>query len=183
MPSAIIQPGVLTPEECEAVIEAGRRLPLGEGEAASKNYAPGTVRHCRVGWFLHGQNPIQTILDKALAAIRHLNETAWQFRLDGAVEPSQFTAYEPGHHFEWHLDVGGPGTNLRKLTSVVHLNPDTEYEGGALELHVEPAVRTAPRQVGAMILFPSYSLHRVAPITRGTRYTLVQWLSGTEPYR
>ena len=60
----------------------------------------------------------------------------------------------------------------------IQLNDPSEYDGGELEISVGTRNRTATRDKGAVILFPAYALHRVLPITRGTRYSLVAWIVG-----
>ena len=72
---------------------------------------------------------------------------------------------------------------LRKISISVLLNDPAEYEGGDLEISTGTTNRLAARNKGAVILFPSYALHRVLPITKGTRYSLVAWIVGNQPLR
>ena len=62
----------------------------------------------------------------------------------------------------------------------MQLNDPSEYEGGGGELQLklgrEPM--TVDRQLGGITLLPAYTLHRVKPVTKGTRETLVGWVSG-----
>ena len=74
--------------------------------------------------------------------------------------------------------------NARKLSVSVQLNASEEYEGGSFEIDQSGAPNAlGPRSKGAMILFPSYVLHRVQPVTGGIRYSLVTWFVGDQGFR
>ena len=59
-----------------------------------------------------------------------------------------------------------------------------EYEGGELQLKLD--YQEEPRNIniepGDIIVFPSFTLHRILPITSNIRYSLVAWISGP-PWR
>jgi PKHD-type hydroxylase len=62
----------------------------------------------------------------------------------------------------------------------VQLSEPDEYEGGELEfLNFEQPI---PKDIGSLIVFPSYLVHRVNPVTRGLRRSMVSWISGP-PFR
>jgi len=63
----------------------------------------------------------------------------------------------------------------------ISLTDPEEYEGGDLEMNIGNILEI-PRKQGATIIFPSFYLHRVTPITKGTRKSFVLWVGG-EPYR
>jgi PKHD-type hydroxylase len=75
---------------------------------------------------------------------------------------------------------------IRKLSMTVNLCPDNSYEGGDLKfdfgLHKKEEDRfhlcTEIRPQGSIIIFPSFLYHCVAPVTKGTRYSLVLWALG-----
>lgn len=83
----------------------------------------------------------------------------------------------------WHLDLGGDNLSTRKLSFSVQLSHPDEYDGGELELNLAHSTVVAPRTQGTLVVFPSFLVHRVAPVTRGVRRSLVSWASGTHPYR
>lgn len=80
--------------------------------------------------------------------------------------------------YNWHTDFAGIRP-LRKLSISIQLSRPEDYDGGNLELmyNDEPVVLDKTR--GAFIVFPSFMLHRVTPVTRGTRWSLVAWILGT----
>ena len=107
----------------------------------------------------------------------------WKFDLTLMPEQIQYTEYygiqEGG--YEWHMDTGIAMQNRRKVSVTVQLSHEDEYEGGDLEFNIGKNL-VAPRQQGAAVIFPSFYLHRVTPVTKGTRKSFVLWVGG-EPYR
>lgn len=73
---------------------------------------------------------------------------------------------------------------VRKLSLTINLSNPRSYEGGDFEIQRDDDIEvvTEGRGQGNMILFPSFLPHRVTPVTRGTRYSLVIWLLG-RPFR
>ena len=118
----------------------------------------------------------------------------WNFHWDWA-ENCQFTKYTSGQHYGWHQDAwnepykedkGQAVGKVRKLSVTVNLTDGTEYEGGDLEFYagnpeIEDQIITVEeaRSKGSVIVFPSFLWHRVKPVTKGTRYSLVVWCCGT----
>lgn len=94
----------------------------------------------------------------------------------------QFTEYHATNsgHYDWHHDVWFKSARsyARKLSVIAQLSLPAEYQGGVLEFFgVEnPAVQFAPR--GSVLIFPSFLQHRVLPVTKGTRRSLVTWVEG-----
>lgn len=120
------------------------------------------------------------VADRLIDVVRDANRH-FHFDLDALRESPQvarYTARREGH-FDWHSDIGdGPIAARRKLTLVVQLSPASAYDGGTLELRpsLEPLV--APLVQGTAVVFPAFVLHRVAPVTRGTRHSLTIWAHG-----
>ena len=96
-------------------------------------------------------------------------------------EQAQYTEYLNGGFYEWHTDNGinfMNGTSpVRKISMSLLLNHESEFDGGDLELCEEGKV--APLKQGHAIFFASFLNHRVKPVTRGTRKSLVMWFGGT----
>jgi PKHD-type hydroxylase len=111
-------------------------------------------------------------------------------------ETPQFTIYEVGQYYGWHQDHWPepyPSNHnsirlrnkSRKISSTVALNSKGEYEGGDLQLAVDKPdspkreiISPDLNKAGSMIVFPSPTWHRVTPVTKGTRYSLVMWSVG-----
>jgi PKHD-type hydroxylase len=110
------------------------------------------------------------------------NDSMWKLDLTTISEHIQYTEYyEGGGHYDWHMDCGIGIQNRRKVSVTVQLSDPSEYEGGNLDFNIGNKL-TAPRIKGAAVVFPSFYLHRVTPVTKGTRKSFVLWVGG-EPYR
>ena len=123
----------------------------------------------------------------------------WNFEWDRS-ESCQFTKYKQGQYYDWHCDSwdkvykrkeGDPDNGkIRKLSMTCQLTDGSEYSGGELEFdfrqydppqrdeskHLRKATEILPK--GSIIVFPSFLWHRVKPVTRGVRYSLVVWHLG-----
>jgi len=179
-PAWIFARGILTRAECDRLVRryerqrwSGARVLTESGEEAIdrsvRSAAVKTVR--RAAW--NG-----AILRRLDAVLADLNRRLYGFRMATRVESLQLVRYRRGDHVQWHMDVASGERSRRKLGMVVQLTSGDEYEGGRLELFGGPDKATAPREVGSLIVFPSYVLHRVTPVTRGVRRCLLGWTVG-----
>lgn len=155
------------------------------GEAACPKEATigeGTVdeniRQCKTGWLpLHSDT--EPLYDTLGWVARQLNGQYYDLDLFGFVEDIQYTVYGPdGDHYGWHIDKGAGERSPRKLSLVLQLSDPSEYEGGDLEIWAENKPVSVAKQKGLVACFPAYTLHRVTPVTKGVRRSIVVWLSG-----
>ncbi len=138
----------------------------------------GNIRVTQTAWF--PRNPdTGWVYDRMQAVARQLNDAAWRYDLRGFSENFQYTVYRgtEGGHYDWHVDHG-PFAVQRKLSLSVQLSHKDSYEGCDLQFVAGNKTLTGPRERGTVIAFPSYVLHRVTPITAGTRKALVVWTTG-----
>tara|TARA_Y100000296_G_scaffold68192_1_gene81256 strand:+ start:899 stop:1504 length:606 start_codon:yes stop_codon:yes gene_type:complete len=115
--------------------------------------------------------------------ISKVNSAHFRFDLSGMFEELQYSEYAVGEHFNaWHadnFDGGMPTYDLpRKFTLSMQMSRPEEYEGGDLQLRYGQTPVTAERNHGHMVFFPSTTLHRVKPVTKGMRKSLVAWAGG-----
>lgn len=110
------------------------------------------------------------------------NAERFGFDLYGFYQELQLTQYEEGNFFEWHMDFGAGEISARKLSITVQLTDPDEYEGGDLQFMINNKIVDAPRGKGTVIVFPSFVMHRVTPVRKGVRRSIVGWVSGP-PYR
>jgi PKHD-type hydroxylase len=91
-----------------------------------------------------------------------------------AVEDFQLLRYGVGDHFQaWHTDAGADKHDARLISVSVELSAPADYQGGVLEIPQSGAAERLPR--GGARLFLSRCIHRVTPVTSGTRHALVNW--------
>ncbi|MEO8223707.1 MAG: 2OG-Fe(II) oxygenase [Gammaproteobacteria bacterium] len=169
-------PAVFSPDECRRLIA----LPLPVVEAGVDSRSPAGER---VDYEFRRTLDRPVPPDEANAWIfqrlrnlaRAANQQAYHFQLNDDMTVN-LLEYNPDGFFDWHLDLGAGLYSERKLSMVTFLTPPEEYEGGELCF----MDRGAPLRLaqGATAIFPSYLLHRVVPVTRGTRFTMVSWLHG-----
>tara|TARA_R110002073_G_scaffold332910_2_gene519659 strand:+ start:2113 stop:2700 length:588 start_codon:yes stop_codon:yes gene_type:complete len=114
-------------------------------------------------------------------AIQQNNERYF-YDIRGIFESLQLMEYQPGDFFDWHLDFGSGHSSIRKLSLTIQLSDPNDYEGGELQFMRNKDIVNAPQKKGTIIIFPSFIMHRVAPITQGKRRSIVGWISGP-PYR
>jgi PKHD-type hydroxylase len=81
--------------------------------------------------------------------------------------------------YKWHQDFGGSGAS-RKLSVVLQLSDPSEYEGGELQILTSGQAISIQKKRGLITVFPAWTLHQVTPVVKGTRQTLVTWISGPQ---
>lgn len=167
-----------TPEECAKIVELGLALPVEQGKVNPEELVDEATRKTRISW-ISWSDETNWIYQKLTQVATDANNARYLFNISGFFEALQFTRYDdPGSHYKWHQDIGPGWFAQRKLSLVVQLSPAEDYEGADLELF---DCSPTPRDQGTVIVFPSYQQHRVTPITKGSRYSLVSWISGP-PY-
>lgn len=108
------------------------------------------------------------------------NKEQWEYELNG-LDGIQITRYDVNDHYTWHSDYGTAEDEryTRKLSATILVTDPSEYEGGDLEfIDYHNNLVVAPRQKGSMIVFDSRVPHRVTPVTKGQRISLVTWMLG-----
>ncbi len=165
--------------ECAQIValsaEAGMRAAGLVGQVANSN-----IRRADIAW-IDDIPEAGWVMDRLIGLVAQANREAFDFALEEFAESPQVARYgaEAEGHFGWHSDIGdGPVARRRKLTLVVQLSDPADYAGGVLELMPDANILPADRQRGAATIFPSFVLHRVTPVTGGTRHSLTVWAHG-----
>lgn len=165
-------PSALTPEECAQVVAMGEARPRNSGRV---ELGPDAYRVSHIAW-IEPQASNHWLFHKLAVLFAQANRQ-FGFEISGFVEALQYTHYGPGQHFDWHLDLGPDQTSARKLSLSLQLSGPDEYDGGLLEFSsLNPGEEA--RRLGTGVFFPSYLAHRVSPVTRGVRRSLVAWAYG-----
>ena len=174
---------IFTPEQCQMIINAGRSEPRKNAEVGSDKGIKGGVintktRTSHISWI-----PFKK-MSEMYKKIEHIMKTTNgnHFGFDDMqlTEPAQYTEYPEGGFYEWHVDNDVNCAHeppVRKISMTCLLSPETEFEGGDLELQSEGKV--AKIKQGHAIFFASFIRHRVKPVIRGNRKSLVMWFGGT----
>jgi PKHD-type hydroxylase len=122
------------------------------------------------------------IYDRLSQACIQTNANRYKFDITGFQTELQLANYSNTDFFDWHMDFGAGDISNRKLSITVQLSGSNEYEGGDLQFMINQNIVNAPREKGTAIIFPSFALHRVTPVTNGMRKSIVGWIAGP-PYR
>tara|TARA_R100000231_G_scaffold3782_1_gene6594 strand:- start:3 stop:542 length:540 start_codon:yes stop_codon:yes gene_type:complete len=163
-------------EEIEKIYDIAKKQPYIKAETFG---ADDDYRRSKIKWLSFSEDT-EWIYQKLVHAMAEANSEEFGFDWTGATEAIQFTTYDSGDkgHYDWHMDVT-PSHQTRKISAVVLLNDD--YEGGKLEIDGKNLDETVG--AGNLIIFPSYMLHKVQEVTKGTRNSLVVWGIGEEPFK
>tara|TARA_B110000858_G_scaffold77830_1_gene90255 strand:- start:1745 stop:2356 length:612 start_codon:yes stop_codon:yes gene_type:complete len=135
--------------------------------------------------YINPDNHNKWLYDKLSIHTMAANDLYYNFDIDAVTDAIHYVIYpEDGGHLNWHMDIGAMGVNRRKLAMTVQLSDPSEYEGGDFQIWMggSSGFVTLPREQGDIIIFPTFLMHRVTPITKGERRCLVFW-SGGRPFR
>lgn len=137
------------------------------------------IRSSDVSWISMDEDTAW-FYDKIAYIARSLNGQFYNFDLYGFNEDFQYTVYDADKegHYTWHVDATTTSMVPRKLSLVLQLTDPSEYEGGELEILNSKDAIPVEKKRGLVAAFPSYTLHRVSPITKGIRKTIVIWSCG-----
>ena len=192
---------LFSPEQCDEIIKLCESFKAERGMiAAAPGYAPidaqdvtqydrtGKVRddkvrpNVTVQWVKYTEDTAW-LYDTIWEAVATVQEEGWNFDIRGIFEEMQYTTYDSSKgdsFYSRHQDIGATH-NHRKISITLQLTDESEYEGGEflLEGHEDDLREWKPlEQKGSMIMFPSFTYHRVTPVTKGKRKVLVVWISG-----
>jgi len=164
-----------TKEECQSIINIAKKKGLIKATTLFKS----DIRQSKICW-LNASDDLKWLFEKITDIVLNLNNRFFQFDIFGLNEGLQFTNYKAqSDKYGKHIDraLNNP---IRKLSISIQLTNPKEYEGGELFLYEEEKGTEMKKEQGTLILFPSYTLHEVKPVTKGERNSLVSWVTGKQ---
>ena len=178
---AITNEPLFTPKQCQMVIEKGRSLKprkalVGAGIQGGK--ADTKKRVTTISWIPFKEMP--EMYQQIEATMLRTNANHFGFNGMGITEPGQFTEYPKGGFYDWHMDSD---TNfqhqptVRKISMTLLLSDPSDFKGGELEF-MDKGKKINDLKQGQAIFFASFLRHRVAPVKKGVRHSLVMWFGG-----
>lgn len=139
------------------------------------------ARVTKVSW-LPMDESTQWIYQKIAITLAEVNSRFYNFELTGLHEKIQLGIYagNDNGHYDWHMDDRKDiQSTPRKLSMALLLSDPSEFEGGKLQVkNVSDVALEVEQKRGRAWFFPSYTLHRVTPVTSGIRRSLVVWAGG-----
>jgi PKHD-type hydroxylase len=166
------------------IINAGRRQPPQKAQVGMGKPGGGLdtkKRTTTISWIPF--NEMKEMYSDINKFIQKANLNHFGFGDIQITEQAQFTEYPEGGFYDWHMDCDIAMAHeppVRKISMTLLLSPENQFEGGDLEL-MTPGKKAKLKQ-GHAVIFASFINHRVAPVTRGVRQSLVMWFGGT-PFR
>ena len=172
---------IFSPKQCQMVIDKSlslkkERAEIGMGKRPGGGYDP-EKRVTTISWIPFKDMP--EMYREIEATMLKANNNHFGFEGMRLTEPGQFTHYPKGGFYEWHMDndvMGKHQPPVRKISMTLLLSPENEFEGGELEFMSKG--KTAKLKQGQAIFFASWLQHRVKPVTKGERKSLVMWFGG-----
>ena len=162
-------------EECQTIINIAKNKGLIKGKTRGES----DIRNSKISW-LYPNDDMDWVFRRVTDIAVNLNERFFKFDLFGLNEGFQFTNYEaPSSKYGKHIDRG-INTPVRKLSISIQLTDPEKYEGGELYLYEEDKGTLMDKTQGTLVIFPSYVLHEVMPVTKGERNSLVTWITGKQ---
>jgi PKHD-type hydroxylase len=187
IPRGVCVDGVFQPDELKQIIEYCANLTLTPGSIQDKTTMQTKVRKSNIAFFPTNEEN-QWWTSRINHCLSTVNDQAFDFILTGFIG-FQYTEYDSdGSHYDWHMDtfLGAPeeavkagqfDSHMRKLSLSIILSDPDEYEGGILEVDAG-GVDKPMQNKGDFIFFPAFVRHRVTPVTKGKRKSIVVWAVG-----
>ena len=172
---------IFSPKQCQMVIDKGMSLKsesakVGMGKRPDGGYDP-NKRVTTISWIPFKEMP--DMYKDIERSMLKANNNHFGFEGMRLTEIGQFTHYPTGGFYDWHMDndvLGKHQPPVRKISMTLLLSPEHEFEGGELEFMSKG--KSAKLKQGQAIFFASWLQHRVKPVTKGERYSLVMWFGG-----
>ena len=200
-------PSAISKEKCEGLLEycikntkfqTASVLNVGDYDVASDNLGriDPKIRKTDIAFVAPDGQEDNKVNEIAWSFLEEANETYFHYKITN-FQPVQFARYRDGGHYNWHQDAAGqnPDGETRKLSLTFCLTDPKTYKGGELDFFggerpmtdiplstgekiLGSQVKKNIRAQGSIIVFDSRDWHRVIPVTRGTRYSIVCWSVG-----
>ena len=176
---------IFTPEQSNIISRLGRSLPPQDAEVGggTGGVLDTKTRISHISWIPFNHPDAKPMYNKLQEVLYMTNKRHFGFENMEINEQAQYTEYPEGGFYNWHMDLDVDGKKeppVRKISMTLILSPEHEFEGGGLEIY-KPGNIIKPKQ-GHAIFFASFINHRVIPVTRGIRKSLVMWFGG-EPFK
>ena len=172
---------IFSPQQCQDIINMGHQQKAEEAKVGHKDGKQGAYdtkkRITTISWIPFKDMP--EMYRDIEATMLKANNNHFGFEGMQLTEPAQFTHYLTGGFYEWHMDNDVQGKHqppVRKISMTLLLSDPSTFEGGELEIMSKG--KTAKLQQGQAIFFASWLQHRVKPVTKGERKSLVMWFGG-----
>ena len=183
---------IFTKEQCEHIIRVGQSMEQKKAEVGidtvdkegkklkpEKGIIDPKKRITTISWLPFGNPDTIPMYQKIEGWVRNINSNHFGFDGIRVTENAQYTEYPEGAFYDWHTDSEVNMSKMppvRKISMTLLLSDEKDFEGGDLEL-IDDKSRPKMKQ-GHALFFASFIRHRVTPVTKGNRKSLVMWFGG-----
>ena len=170
---------IFTAKLCKEIIDLSSTLKKEQGKILNKGIEK-RRRQSTINWLPF--NKMQPMYDDLIYLVQKINRNHFGFSNIQIIEEAQVSEYSKGQFYDWHMDsavdmdIEPP---VRKLSMTLLLNDPSKFEGGNLEI---AGKKMSHMKQGHAAIFASFLQHRVTPVTKGIRKSLVIWFNG-EPFK
>ena len=185
---------IFTPEQCDHIIRIGQGEQQQEAKVGTDTQTEGDKNPVKVkntgvndkkkrittiSWIPFNRPDTVPMYKTIESWIRNINMNHFGFDGIQITEQAQYTEYPKGAFYEWHTDndvdmrLQPP---VRKISMTLLLSDENDFEGGDLEM-IDDKKRPKMKR-GHAIFFASFVRHRVTPVKKGNRKSLVMWFGG-----
>ena len=197
-PNNLLEPlhslSFLSKEEISKIFKELQNIPFEKGKVGNNTEKSISVRNSQVKWIPFSKE-WEWLYQKLNSIISLANQESFKLNLKDMNEGIQYTEYSSEYNgkYGWHVDLGNEYPySHRKISTTIQLSSPSEYEGGYLQLFnsslnvsnpedqidLPHYLQNSPKVLGTATLFPSFIPHRVTPVTKGIRKSLVIWVGG-----
>ena len=175
---------LFTPQQCQDIINAGHAEKPQVAQVGSNKPGGGVDKKKRtttISWIPFKKLPQMYKVIENQVSLVNLNH--FGFQDVHITEPAQFTEYPKGGFYDWHMDLDVHGQHeppVRKISMTCLLSDPSTFTGGELEFMEKNKIPNLKQ--GQAIFFASFLRHRVAPVKKGIRRSLVMWFGG-QPFK
>lgn len=166
--------------QIESILKIAEDYEFKDAVVSVSNSLDKEKRKSKIKWLPPEAEKTEWIYEMIMQWVMAANFNLWKFDINHFKDSIQYTEYHDDNgHYDWHMDLGPYPFSTRKISITVQLSDPSEYEGGDFQIRYGNQEITLPKEKGTILLFPSYMLHRVTPVTKGVRKSLVLWVGGT----
>ena len=178
---------VLTPKQCNELISIGQNEPkinatIGTTDKITK--LDERYRKSIISWIPFAKAlPIYQVIKNWMEVT---NTNYFDFDTVQLSEQAQYAEYSKGGFYNWHMDSNtemAAMPTVRKISMTLLLNDEKDFEGGDIEIFCGETLDSEKNKFklkqGYAIFFASFLLHRVMPVIKGNRKSLVMWFGGS----
>lgn len=177
-------PDVLTPAELASLNQALEKAQFADGRAT----ASGAAARAKSNRQVSPKDPALPTMQKTVLTALARNDAFNALALPLRMVPPLFSRYDPGMTYGDHVDrpvMQGPVPVRTDIALTLFLSDPKSYDGGELVISSDFGPQPVKLAAGGAVLYSACTVHRVEPVTRGTRLAAVAWVQSMvrEPER